>query len=277
MVDKQLSDYIKNALTKGYKPDYIEKHLIKHGYKEHDAREAVAQQTKKKEKKPRHSHHLLRTAITIIMILLAVSLVLAILWYNSDALKALLIKAPTCDCEGQQICLEGVCEDPQCGLCEILVNYTCVEGECCRDLDCDDGDISTGDRCSLDKTCLNDIITECIKEDGYCPEGCTFQEDSDCDQCAKFDTVQECGIGMHCMDNTCLRNQELSSFTDCDAIDLQRCETIDGESFCPEQGTCNMTCNNCIEPICVWGANKCVECLSDSDCIDSVCEYYVCV
>jgi len=275
-MDKALEDYIKNALAKGFNPTYIEKHLIKHGYQEHAARESVAQLTKKKERKPRHSHHLLRTAITILMILLAVCLVIAIIWLNSDTIKDILKKEPVCQCTGNQTCVEGECVDPECDACHYMLDHVCVKGTCCRDLDCDDGDISTWDRCTLDKNCFNEKISLCVHDDGYCPESCIFDRDNDCDQCTNSMTVKECGIGMHCFNNECVRNQELTSFSDCDPIELQRCETIDGESFCPEQGTCNQTCDSCLESLCVWGANKCVECLSDGDCTNSTCEYYVC-
>lgn len=53
---------------------------------------------------------------------------------------------------------------------------------CTTSADCDDGKVSTNDMClgSPDKKCVNIPITSCMPGDGYCPDGCTAENDDDC-------------------------------------------------------------------------------------------------
>ena len=60
--------------------------------------------------------------------------------------------------------------------------------EKCDDVsDCDDEDVSTKDTCVgyEYKYCENKKITTCISDDNYCPSGCHFDKDTDCNQCSK--------------------------------------------------------------------------------------------
>jgi hypothetical protein len=58
----------------------------------------------------------------------------------------------------------------------------CTESECTDDADCEDDDPCTDDYCDdSTKTCYSIDITECIGGDECCPEGCTKDDDSDCE------------------------------------------------------------------------------------------------
>lgn len=74
---------------------------------------------------------------------------------------------------------------------EIIQGYECCLGdvehkdsECYDDIGCDDNDLSTIDTCfeqNAVKYCLNKKTTACSDNDNYCPEGCTFDIDNDCE------------------------------------------------------------------------------------------------
>lgn len=55
--------------------------------------------------------------------------------------------------------------------------------ECAEDIQCTDGDSSTKDICSgTPKKCFNTKITSCLTGDNYCPPGCDYNSDKDCEQ-----------------------------------------------------------------------------------------------
>lgn len=59
-----------------------------------------------------------------------------------------------------------------------------VKDECSADTDCNDGEISTQDKCEgTPKKCSNVPITSCVTGDDYCPQNCDFVNDEDCEMC----------------------------------------------------------------------------------------------
>jgi hypothetical protein len=97
---------------------------------------------------------------------------------------------------GDGKCVEGenymiCCED-----CGCLPGFVCEKNQCvaaerdeCRtDADCNDEDVSTEDSCTgRPKTCQNIAIIECLNDDGYCPQGCVFDSDNDCEEPEEVD------------------------------------------------------------------------------------------
>ena len=64
---------------------------------------------------------------------------------------------------------------------------------CLADADCDDGLLSTIDKCdSALHACSNERIQECVSGDSFCPNGCRKETDSDC--------KNECVSGPDCND-----------------------------------------------------------------------------
>ncbi len=110
--------------------------------------------------------------------------------------------------EEPKVCGDGKCVKGEnyricCKDCGCPPGFTCEAGGCapaekdkCRkDAECDDNDASTRDTCEGNpKTCQNTPITECIYGDGYCPEGCTFEEDDDCEQTTEETSEEEVNI-----------------------------------------------------------------------------------
>lgn len=63
-------------------------------------------------------------------------------------------------------------------------NEPAGEHECETSLDCEDNDKSTRDICAgTIRKCYNAKITACKSGDYYCPKGCSYPEDPDCDRC----------------------------------------------------------------------------------------------
>jgi hypothetical protein len=111
---------------------------------------------------------------------------------------------------------EETTEIPTCTSCEYLENNTCLPYACCFDIDCADGDSATQDVCNNPKTeaakcshttiptcnrdadcndnkdyttdtcdtntllCKFTATANCQDDDGTCPNGCTFKDDTDC-------------------------------------------------------------------------------------------------
>lgn len=72
---------------------------------------------------------------------------------------------------------------------------------CETNSECDDGKVSTKDRCSgSPKKCSNTVITDCFSGDDYCPSGCSSQGDDDCDQCS---SDQDCNDNNACTSDSC--------------------------------------------------------------------------
>ena len=111
--------------------------------------------------------------------------------------------APNCSsdsqCNSSDPCRSGTCQNA--GTCSAYCSYTnqpentsCPGGICCagscqtplcsQDTDCDDSNACTIDTCLSGNTCQANCQyqtqTSCISNDGCCPSGCSFLNDSDC-------------------------------------------------------------------------------------------------
>lgn len=112
-----------------------------------------------------------------------------------------------------------------------LEYYTPTDDECydnrcdgCHiDQQCNDGDDGTFDECLynayLNKSiCFNVPITACVDDDGTCPAGCSFDDDSDCagkcgdnkceapEDCSNCYEDCGCDMGQECIDKTCKKS-----------------------------------------------------------------------
>ena len=104
----------------------------------------------------------------------------------------------------------GVCGDGKCVVgesyvtcctdCGCLPKFRCERNKCvaeqrdkCKtDWECEDEDISTQDKCEgSPKKCTHKTITQCEDADMYCPAGCTYDEDNDCEPPAEETAVEE--------------------------------------------------------------------------------------
>ncbi|MFH1063861.1 MAG: hypothetical protein V1729_02155 [Candidatus Woesearchaeota archaeon] len=106
-----------------------------------------------------------------------------------------------------KVCGDGKCVSGEsflncCDDCGCLPGHECyksscistAESECKKDADCEDGELSTNDRCTgVPRTCEHALITICTDGDGYCPGGCIFASDDDCDEPAVESTEEESG------------------------------------------------------------------------------------
>jgi hypothetical protein len=121
--------------------------------------------------------------------------------------------------------------------CPTGCNYF-KDNDCCQtDTDCNDDDFSTKDTCINSSICIHNLITECLKGDGYCPKGCNYITDPDCNQCRN---------SLDCEDN------DSSTTNVCDGYPL-RCinkkiiSCISNDEFCPLNCTykTDNDCNQC--------------------------------
>ncbi|HII71441.1 TPA: hypothetical protein HA265_01670, partial [Candidatus Woesearchaeota archaeon] len=75
------------------------------------------------------------------------------------------------------------CGCPADFICENNICIGAEKDECSGNADCDDDDVSTSDTCSgTPKKCEHAPITDCVSGDDYCPPGCTYVNDGDCEQ-----------------------------------------------------------------------------------------------
>ncbi len=75
---------------------------------------------------------------------------------------------------------------------------------CVNDSECDDNNTATKDVCSgTPKRCNHILIDWCLSGDGYCPENCTFEDDTDCDECL---SDIDCDDGNACTKDVCSGN-----------------------------------------------------------------------
>lgn len=91
---------------------------------------------------------------------------------------------------GDGKCVVGESYVTCCTDCGCLPKFKCESNRCvaepkdhCKDdWDCDDGDVSTRDSCEgSPKDCVHSVITGCEDADLYCPPGCDYDTDNDCE------------------------------------------------------------------------------------------------
>lgn len=114
---------------------------------------------------------------------------------------------------------------------------------------------NTQDSCSgSPKVCSNTVISSCMNGDNYCPSGCDYISDTDCEQVV----VNECSIDLDCNDGDD-GTQDICSGTpkSCSNVLITTCAA--GDNICPDN--CNYTTDtDCAD------LNKCEV---DDDCRDS--------
>lgn len=167
-------------------------------------------------------------------------------------------------------------------LCIIKKGETVPEGECSSNVQCNDQNKCTIDRCSgTPKECSNAKITECRKGDDCCPSGCTYSSDKDCpkeDECetnsdcpdADLCTVDNCsGTPKKCShlritncvnnDNCCPSGCSSENDNDCPLV-LKPCSDLGG-FICPAGTACSG----------VWLNAKDSDKCCSADCIECDC------
>ncbi len=99
--------------------------------------------------------------------------------------------------------------------------------ECTTDSDCDDWDRATKDKCVIGtkNKCTHELITECSSGDAFCPSGCNYATDTDCE-------TAECTADANCNDN------DLSTVDKCSGVPaicthekITKC--LGGDGYCP--------------------------------------------
>lgn len=121
--------------------------------------------------------------------------------------------------------------------CTYGVDSDCQQDECTVSADCGGGDVSIKGSCEgIPKKCVYTKITQCVSGDNYCPDGCTWRNDSDCE-------MTGCETNEDCKDN-------LDSTADrCDPVTKQcahynESKCVDVDFACP-QGCTYKTDTDC--------------------------------
>ncbi len=210
------------------------------------------------------------------------------------------------DCNTGETCNNGKCEKKDDGGCKD--DGDCNTGETCNNGKCekkDDGGCKSDADCNADETCNNGKCEK--KQQGGCKSDAdckapTPKCDGNAGKCVECLDNVDCGQGKECKANKCESAQgECQSDADCQGkpkkfcSDQQKCEwECKKDEDCGKNAKCvNNACqkdtpSGCKKdadcggntPVCDTKANKCVECLQDSDCKDPkkpVCNGNACV
>jgi len=145
------------------------------------------------------------------------------------------------------------------------VPITCIDGDLCEDVDCDDANDCTNDECDpTNGTCINapvDDGTECDGGAGICSNG----------ECVLVDLCEDvdCNDGNECTNDECdptdgsCSNPPAEDGTTCDSgagtcsngecVEIDLCEDVEcpSDNECVEDGTCDPA-----DGMCIGGANK---------------------
>ncbi len=111
--------------------------------------------------------------------------------------------------------------------CSYAVDSDCPQPECMTDSDCDDENPGTVDICSgIPKKCSYQEIELCVDGDNYCPKGCNYSSDKDCE-------TGECESDEDCDDNDG-STEDICEGTPktCRYRKITECTTGDG--YCPK-------------------------------------------
>ena len=141
---------------------------------------------------------------------------------------------------------------------------TCELKPCENNTDCEDGVNCTKDQCTGNgTTCTYTDVTECVHNDGHCPEKCNHITDNDCDpngggspggEEPECESNSDCDNGI-CCDEECVE-PECESDTDCE--DNNPCR----KEHCQEANSCEAKCS--------W--EKITDCKDDDQCCPEGCE-----
>ncbi|MCF7860785.1 hypothetical protein K9M79_00950 [Candidatus Woesearchaeota archaeon] len=200
------------------------------------------------------------------------------------------------ECKTTEECKNHQCTEVKCGTCQIPMSHECLNLTCCSDTDCDDGnnstinicwnpgvpeseckvvecssdsdcddnDSTTINRCEENK-CTYDQITDCINDDGYCPQNCTKLTDNDCINTynnTNNDGIDKCSSHKECNDSdNSTRDICSGSPNTCKHIPITDC--IHDDDYCPPLEVA--FCTNVNDNDCAIEMKKC----DDFDCFIS--------
>jgi hypothetical protein len=166
---------------------------------------------------------------------------------------------------------ESCCTDCGCtaGIC---INNICAEPECKEDKDCDDNDKCTTDKCNAETgKCKSAKTTECKTGDGCCPEGCKYENDTDCEK--EEAPAGECTGDSDCNDNnSCTKDKCEGNITKC---------THEATAGCDYNGKCYKTNERTDKGYCTEAGMKQQKpnqeaCTNDYECLENKCTKNLC-
>jgi len=113
-----------------------------------------------------------------------------------------------------------------------------ILAECINNSECDDNNTATIDICdNSTKRCSNNLTTECIAGDDYCPEDCTIDTDTDCDECTED---EDCSDDNACTSDSCSGSPKRCGYETTEGCDLDgECISIGTrteQQFCNKEG-----------------------------------------
>ncbi|HII71156.1 TPA: hypothetical protein HA265_00180 [Candidatus Woesearchaeota archaeon] len=194
--------------------------------------------------------------------------------------KQIVVRGPT-EC-GNGLCEVGESYMACCVDCGCLPGFDCMNNKCsarpkdeCEvDAQCNDGDFSTEDICSgTPKTCSHEAITECAHGDSYCPLGCVYDDDLDCEPPEVFQPETE-EVETYVIDTTSGAPPLQPNIRGRYVVN-KSLPPWDPAFMCHEDWWCTDG-DSCTEDLCNMDTNKCywediVECIDDDFCCPPGC------
>lgn len=192
-------------------------------------------------------------------------------YVDEDFVQATVEMAVDAEC-GDGLCNRTASESPDsccadCG-CEVgqCLSNVCKLVECTEDTGCDDSNPCTMDSCESNK-CANSVVSECKSGDKCCPEGCLYENDTDCEFVGFCDDDSDCQD-----DNSCT---------------IDRCEgtplncTHAASPGCSFEGLCYNVTDRAGDFYCTGAGmkgqkNDLESCSQDYECKTSKCEQGLC-
>ena len=152
----------------------------------------------------------------------------------------------------------------------IILSFYNQEDECQEDSECDDNDESTKDLCSGNqKRCEHIKIVECLSDDGYCSDSCSYEKDTDCDEPYQCNSNSDCDDNNVCTDDSC-------------EGETKKCVNKLIKEGCNFNGVCINLGTRKSGEYCSEGKSlkkqkeKGEECTNSYECISNVCEEGLC-
>lgn len=320
MANRQAVEYAKELANRGFTADAAREIMLSRGFSIKDADEAMVLASK--PQKTTSINSLLVIALVFVILLIPIVFLLTGEDSSIDSSSDESSYLPQAqdnyeeesneefsygcysneECLFNEECLNEKCSPLYCTPCEEISNHRCIP------LICDDNETNTLDYCS-EGTCFNEIITSCINEDNFCPEGCNETTDLDCSAKPECTSELDCGDGnpetidtceppfggapkecIHTyplcvdLDGYCPSNCTTLTDSDCEAIcgnDIKEDpEECDGD--CPiTPSDCNDN-NTCTTNTLLGSASLCtaecvytdiIICASNDGCCPSTCSY----
>ena len=278
MANKQAVEYAKELANRGFTADAAREIMLSRGFNQKDTDEAMVLASKPEKQTSVNS--LLVIALVFVILLIPIMFLLTSGDSSVDSSSDETSYVPQAqdsyeeqelneefaygcysdeECLFNENCLNNECSPLYCTSCEEAFNHECTP------LVCNDNETNTWDYCS-EGTCFNEIITSCINEDAFCPEGCNETTDLDCSIQIECTSELDCGDGDPETIDTCESPFEgapkecIHTFPLCVDLDgycPSNCTTLtdsDCESICgndvkedPEEcdGDCPVTFSDC--------------------------------